>query len=127
MYVPILQQGSCLIASVQAVLTDSDLVDLRDRLVDEVANKRARGVILDVSGMDVIDSFSVRTLRELAQMIRLRGAQTVIVGIQPEIASAMVQLGLTLKGVTTALDLEEGVACLAETEDDDHTDAGGGR
>lgn len=126
MYVPILQQGSCLIASVQAVLTDADLVNLRDRLVDEVATKRARGVILDVSGMDVIDSFSVRTLRELAQMIRLRGAETVIVGIQPEIASAMVQLGLTLKGVTTALDLEEGVACLAMEEDGDDIDAGGG-
>lgn len=126
MYVPILQQGGCLIASVQAVLTDEDLVNLRDRLVDEVATKRAKGVILDVSGMDVIDSFSVRTLRELAQMIRLRGAETVIVGIQPEIASAMVQLGLTLRGVTTALDLEEGVASLA-MDDDDELDSGGSR
>lgn len=126
MHVPILQQGGCLIASVQAVLTDEDLVNLRDRLVDEVATKRAKGVILDVSGMDVIDSFSVRTLKELAQMIRLRGAETVIVGIQPEIASAMVQLGLTLRGVTTALDLEEGVALLA-MDDDEELDSGGSR
>lgn len=118
MHVPILQQGSCLIASVQAVLTDADLISLRDRLVEDVALKRAKGVILDVSGMDVIDSFAVRTLRDLAQMIRLRGAETIIVGIQPEIASAMVQFGLTLKGITTALDLEEGIACLTNKVDD---------
>jgi rsbT antagonist protein RsbS len=62
--------------------------------------------------MDVMDSYASRTLREIAQMIRLRGAETVIVGIQPEVAFAMVQLGLTLEGVATALDLEEGLAYL---------------
>lgn len=112
MYVPILKQGDFLIASVQAVLTDDDLVALRRRLVDEVGDTRAAGVILDVTGMDIMDSFSVRTLREVAHMIRLRGAETVIVGIQPEVAFAMVQLGLTLEGVPTALDLEEGVEYL---------------
>ena len=112
MYVPILKQGDVLIASVQAVLTDDDLVALRRRLVDEVGETRAAGVILDVTGMDIMDSFSVRTLREVAHMIRLRGAETVIVGIQPEVAFAMVQLGLTLEGVPTALDLEEGVEYL---------------
>ncbi len=112
MYVPILKQGDFLIASVQAVLTDDDLVALRRRLVEEVGTSRAAGVILDVTGMDVMDSFSVRTLREVAHMIRLRGAETVIVGIQPEVAFAMVQLGLTLEGVPTALDLEEGVEYL---------------
>ncbi len=112
MYVPILKQGDFLIASVQAVLGDDDLVALRRRLVEEVGTTRAAGVILDVTGMDVMDSFSVRTLREIAHMIRLRGAETVIVGIQPEVAFAMVQLGLTLEGVPTALDLEEGVEYL---------------
>jgi rsbT antagonist protein RsbS len=67
---------------------------------------------VDVTGLDVMDSFSVRTLRDLAHMIRLRGAETVIVGIQPEVAFAMVQIGLTLEDVATALDLEEGLAYL---------------
>ena len=71
------------------------------------AKFRSRGVIVDVTALDVMDSFASRTLRDIAHMIRLRGAETVIVGIQPEVAFAMVQLGLTLEGVTTALDLEE--------------------
>lgn len=112
MDIPILKQSDYLIATVQAVLTDEDLVALRDRLVASVGKYRSAGVILDVTGLDVMDSFSVRTLRDMAHMIRLRGAETVIVGIQPEVAFAMVQLGLTLQGVATALDLEEGLAYL---------------
>lgn len=112
MEVPILKQRNYLIASVQAVLTDQDLVNLRDRLVAQVGRYRSVGVILDVTGLDVMDSFSVRTLRDMAHMIRLRGADTVIVGIQPEVAFSMVQLGLSLEGVPTALDLEEGLAYL---------------
>jgi rsbT antagonist protein RsbS len=112
MQVPILKQRDCLIASVQAALTDADLLQLRDALVAQVGTFRARGVIIDVTALDVMDSFAVRTLRDLAHMIRLRGAETVIVGIQPEVAFAMVQLGLTLAGVSTALDLEEGLAFL---------------
>jgi rsbT antagonist protein RsbS len=110
--IPILKQRDYLIASVQSVLTDEDLVNLRDKLVQQVGRYRSAGVILDVTGMDVIDSFSVRTLRDLAHMIRLRGATTVIVGIQPEVAFSMIQLGLRLKDVPTALDLEEGLAYL---------------
>lgn len=112
MEVPILKQRNYLIASVQAVLTDQDLINLRDRLVAQVGRFRSDGVILDVTGLDVMDSFSVRTLRDMAHMIRLRGADTVIVGIQPEVAFSMVQLGLSLEGVPTALDLEEGLAWL---------------
>jgi rsbT antagonist protein RsbS len=110
--IPILKQRDYLIASVQSVLTDEDLINLRDKLVQQVGRYRSDGVILDVTGMDVIDSFSVRTLRDLAHMIRLRGATTVIVGIQPEVAFSMIQLGLRLKDVPTALDLEEGLAYL---------------
>ena len=112
MQVPILKQRDYLIASVQAALTDADLLQLRDALVAQVGTFRSRGVIIDVTALDVMDSFAVRTLRDLAHMIRLRGAETVIVGIQPEVAFAMVQLGLTLAGVSTALDLEEGLAFL---------------
>jgi rsbT antagonist protein RsbS len=110
--VPILKQGPYLIASVQSALADAEMVQLRDALVDKVGRFRSRGVIVDVTVLDVVDSFATRTLRDLAHMIRLRGAETVIVGIQPEVAFAMVQLGLTLEGVGTALDLEEGLAFL---------------
>ena len=112
MQVPILKQGDYLIASIQASISDSDLVQLRDNLVEQVGRFRARGVIVDVTVLDVMDSFAVRTLSNLSHMIMLRGAKTVIVGIQPEVAFAMVQLGLTLSGVNTALDLEEGLAYL---------------
>ncbi len=112
MEVPILKQRDYLIASIQAVLTDEDLIRLRDQLVARVGRYRAKGVILDVTGLDVMDSFSVRTLRDLAHMIRLRGAATVIVGIAPEVAFSMVQLGLDLAGVPTTLDLEDGLVYL---------------
>ena len=114
MQVPILKQGGYLIASIQSVLSDSDLVQLRDNLAARVGTYRSRGVIIDVTVLDVIDSFATRTLRAIAHMLKLRGAETVIVGIQPDVAFAMVQLGLTLEGVGTALDLEEGLAYLDE-------------
>jgi rsbT antagonist protein RsbS len=112
MHVPVLKQGGYLIASVQAALSDADLLQLRDDLADRVGQFRSRGVIVDVTVLDVIDSFATRTLRAIAHMLKLRGAETVIVGIQPDVAFAMVQLGLTLEGVGTALDLEEGLAYL---------------
>ena len=112
MEVPILKQGNYLIGSVQSALTDADLLQLRDALVEKVGRFRSLGVIVDVTAMDVMDSFASRTLSDIAHMIRLRGAETVIVGIQPEVAFTMVQLGLTLQGVTTALDLEEGLTFL---------------
>jgi rsbT antagonist protein RsbS len=111
-HVPILKQGDCLIATIQSVLSDADLLQLRDDLADRVGHFRSRGVIIDVTVLDVIDSFATRTLRGVAHMLKLRGAETVIVGIQPDVAFAMVQLGLTLEGVGTALDLEEGLAFL---------------
>lgn len=112
MQVPILKQGGYLIASIQSVLSDADLVQLRDNLGARVGTYRSRGVIIDVTVLDVIDSFATRMLRGIAHMLKLRGAETVIVGIQPDVAFAMVQLGLTLEGVGTALDLEEGLAYL---------------
>jgi rsbT antagonist protein RsbS len=110
--VPILKQGGVLIATIQAALTDEDLRQLRRALLQQVVRCRSCGVIVDVTAMDVVDSFASRTLLEISHMIRLRGADTVIVGIQPEVAFAMVQLGLTLEDIPTALDLEEGLAYL---------------
>ncbi len=112
MLVPILKQRDYLIASIQSALSDADLLRLRDDLVEQVGRYRSRGVIVDVTVLDVMDSFAVRTLSSLAHMIKLRGAETVIVGIQPDVAFAMVQLGLTLSSVATALDLEEGLVYL---------------
>ena len=114
MEVPILKQGRYLIATIQAALSDEDLQQLRRTLLERVIQFRSRGVIVDVTALDVMDSFATRTLRDITYMIRLRGADTVIVGIQPEVAFAMVQLGLTLEGVATALDLEEGLAHLEQ-------------
>jgi rsbT antagonist protein RsbS len=112
MEVPILKQGDYLIASIQSALSDADLLDLRNSLVERVGKFHSRGVIIDVTVLDVMDSFATRTLRSIADAVRLRGAETVIVGIQPEVAFATVQLGLSLEGVETALDLEEGLALL---------------
>ena len=112
MEVPILKQGHYLIASVQSALTDADLMHLREAIAEKVGRFRSRAVIVDVTALDVMDSFAVRTLRDIAHMTKLRGAETVIVGIQPEVAFAMVQLGLALKNIPTALDLEEGLAYL---------------
>ncbi len=107
MAVPILKQGDYLIASIQAELTDSEVLSFQDKLMRQVTDQRSRGIIIDVTAVDVVDSFASRSLRNISQAARLRGAETVIVGIQPEVAFAMVQLGLTLEDVHTALDLEE--------------------
>jgi rsbT antagonist protein RsbS len=108
--VPILKQGDVLIASMQAALGDDELLQLRDDLAEAVGITRAHAVIIDVTALDVLDSFATRTIRGIAYAAKLRGARTVVVGIQPDVAFAMVQLGLTLEGVPTALDLEEGLA-----------------
>ena len=112
MAVPILKQGDYLIASIQTALSDRDVLDLRDELLERAGSLRSKGIIVDVTALDVMDSFASRSLRAIAHMANLRGAQTVMVGIQPEVAFAMVQLGLNLEGVHTALDLEEGLKFL---------------
>lgn len=112
MRVPILKQRDYLIVSIQAALTDADWRDLSTDLAQHVTTHRSRGVIVDISALDVMDSFATRTLRTMAQVTKVRGAETVVVGMQPDVAFAMVQLGLTLQGVDTALDLEEGLTIL---------------
>lgn len=113
MPVPILKQGDCLIGSIQSALTDTDMLEFRGSLADQVGKNRSRAVIIDVSGLDIIDSFTARTLQEMTQTVKLKGAAAVVVGIQPQVAFAMVQLGLYLDGVATALDLDEGLALVS--------------
>jgi rsbT antagonist protein RsbS len=110
--VPILKQGPFLIATIQAALTDTDVLRLQEDVMQQVTRHRSRGIVVDVTALDVMDSFVSRSLRGIAMMTRLRGASTVIVGIQPEVAFAMVQLGMSFEDVQTALDLEEGLALL---------------
>jgi rsbT antagonist protein RsbS len=111
-HVPVLRQRGYLIATIQTAMTDSEAEDLQSDLMAQVSAYRARGIVVDTTALDVLDSFAARTLRTIAHMTRLRGARTVLVGIQPEVAFAMVQLGITLEDVDTALDLEEGLELL---------------
>ena len=115
--VSILRQGLLLIASVHTALNDSEMLRLRNDLVDQIGRYGARGVVIDVAALDVIDSFGFHTLRSIAEMARLQGALSVIVGIQPDVALAMVQLGMGPGPVSTAADLEEGAAYLEERSD----------
>jgi rsbT antagonist protein RsbS len=116
MTIPILKQGKVLIVSIQGALSDNLLIQLRDDLANQVGRFRASGVVIDVSALDVMDSFATRILQGIADTTRLRGTETVIVGIQPDVAFAMTQLGLNLDGVITGLDLEEGLAVVHRRE-----------
>ena len=110
--VAILKQGDYLIASIQFDLTDGQVLELRDDLSDRIGRSRARGLIIDVAALDVIDSFVARSLGSIAITARLRGAETVIVGIEPDVAIAMVQFDLDLEPLRTALDLDEALILL---------------
>jgi rsbT antagonist protein RsbS len=112
MAVSILKHERYLIVTIQPALTDEDLLTLQTTLVEKVGKFRSRGVIVDMTAMDVLDSFASLMVRNVANIIRLRGAETVIVGVQPQVAFAMVRLGITLARVRTALDLDEGLAYL---------------
>jgi rsbT antagonist protein RsbS len=112
MSVAILRQRDYLVASILSDLSDSEVLALRDDLSERVGRHRTRGIVVDVAALDVIDSFVARSLRSIAVMARLRGAETVIVGIQPEVAIAMVHFDLNLKPLRTALDLDEAIALL---------------
>jgi rsbT antagonist protein RsbS len=112
--VAILRQGDCLIASIQSDLSDSEVLALRDQLAELVGRHRLRGLVVDVAALDVIDSFVARALRSIALTARLRGATTVVVGIQPDVAIALVQFRLNLSPLLAALDLDEALSLLAQ-------------
>jgi rsbT antagonist protein RsbS len=112
MSVAILRTGEYLIASIQSDLSDPEVLALRDDLIERVGRFRALGVVVDVAALDVIDSFVARALRSIALTAKLRGAHTVVVGIQPDVAVAMVQFQLNLEPLHTALDLDEALALL---------------
>jgi rsbT antagonist protein RsbS len=106
------RQGEYLIASVVSDLSDSQVDALRADIISRVGDLRAKGIVVDVGGLDVIDSFVARSLRTIALTAKLRGAETVVVGIQPDVAIAMVQFDLDLGPIRAALDLDEAFALL---------------
>jgi rsbT antagonist protein RsbS len=112
MSVAILRQGEYLIASIQSDLSDSEVIELRSELAELVGRHRARGIVIDVSALEVIDSFVARSLRAIVLTAKLRGASTVIVGIQPDVAIAMVHFRLNLAPLRAALDLDAATTLL---------------
>lgn len=112
MAVAILRQGNYLVASIRSDLTDTEVLALRDDLAEQAGSYETRGVVIDVAALDVIDSFVARSLRSIAMAAKLRGAETVIVGIQPDVAVAMVHFHLNLEPLRAALDLDEALALL---------------
>ena len=112
MAVSILRKGDYIIASIQSDLSDREVLALRDDLIERVGRFRARGIVIDVAALDVIDSFIARALRSITLAARLRGARTVIAAIQPDVAIAMMQFRLNLEPLRTALDLDEALALL---------------
>jgi rsbT antagonist protein RsbS len=117
--VAILRQGDALIAAIQSDLTDSQVLALRDDLSERVGRQRLRAVIVDVSVLDVIDSFVARSLRAMAITMRLRGAETLVVGIQPDVAIAMAHFDLNLAPLRTATDLDEALTLLGSLSEED--------
>jgi len=110
--VSILRQGCYLIASIHTALSDSQLIRFQEDLIDQIGRQRSRAVIIDVAALDVLDSFGSHTMRNITEMTRLRGAVPVIVGIQPDVAFAMVSLGIDTGSVHATLDLEEALSYL---------------
>ncbi len=124
MSVVILRQGNYLIASIQSDLSDTEVMDLRRDLAELVGRYRSRGIVIDVAALDVIDSFVTRALSAIVLTAKLRGAQTVIVGINPDVAIAMVHFRLNLEPLRVALDLDAATALLDCLTQGDTKDGG---
>ena len=124
MSVAILRQGDYIIASIQSDLSDREVLELRHELAEMVGRHRSRGMVIDVAALDVIDSFVARALTAIVLTAKLRGADTVIVGIQPDVAIAMVQFRLNLEPLRVALDLDEALALLDRLTQGDAVDGG---
>ena len=120
--IPILKMGQFLLVTIQVDMHDKLAMTLQEDLTNRIADTRAKGVLLDISALDVVDSFIGRMIANISSMARVLDAQTVVVGMQPAVAITLVELGLPLEGVHTALNVEKGMDWLRRRMDDD--DAG---
>jgi rsbT antagonist protein RsbS len=112
--IPILKMGDCLLVSIQVDMHDRLALMLQEDLTDQIVRTRARGALIDISSLDMVDSFIGRMLGNIASMARLLGALTVVVGMRPAVAITLVELGLSLQGVQTALNVEKGMELIAK-------------
>ena len=110
--IPILKMGQFLLVTIQVDMHDQLAITLQDDLTNRIAKERSRGVLLDISALDVVDSFIGRMIANISSMSQVLDAQTVVVGMQPAVAITLVELGLPLEGVHTALNVEKGMALL---------------
>lgn len=110
--IPILQMGEFLLVTIQVDMHDRLAMTLQDDLTNRIVQSSARGVLIDISALEIVDSFIGRILGNIAQMSRILDAQTVVVGMQPAVAITLVELGLSLTGIRTALNVERGMALL---------------
>lgn len=126
--IPILKIGDCLLVSIQVDMHDRMAMALQDDLTERIVATRARGVMIDISALEIVDSFIGRMLNSIASMSRVLDAVTVIVGMRPAVAITLVELGLGLSGVQTALNVDKGLAMIRRIIDaEEQTDAGRGR
>jgi rsbT antagonist protein RsbS len=112
--IPILRMGDCLLVSIQVDMHDRLALMLQEDLTEQIVRTRARGALIDISSLDMVDSFIGRMLGNIASMARLLGALTVVVGMRPAVAITLVELGLSLQGVHTALNVEKGMELIAK-------------
>ncbi|MFD7746384.1 STAS domain-containing protein [Streptomyces sp. NPDC059698] len=110
--VPVLRIGDILLVSIQVDLEDQTVLDLQEDLAEQIVARSARGVVIDITAVEIVDSFVGRMLATIASISRLLDAETIVVGMRPAVAITLVELGLSLGGVRTALDLEKGLALL---------------
>lgn len=129
--IPILQMGKFLLVTIQVDLYDRLALNLESDLVQMVSKTGARGVLIDISALSIVDSFMGRIIGNIGSMSKIMDAETVVVGMQPAVAITLIELGLELRGVSTALNVEKGMALLhqkigsfEQLEEEEHDDSG---
>src|ERR1700724_4332523 len=123
--IPILRMGNFLLVTIQVDMHDRLALQLQDDLTQRIADTGAKGVLIDISTLEIVDSFIGRMLANIAAMARVLDAETVVVGMQPAVAITLGELGMPLSGVRTALNVETGMELLYELRGDFHSEMGG--